>query len=82
MTCRPCAAALHDPLHAEYRSQECPGCAVRRLAHMPAAQRQAMYLRLQHLLDGDAVKRILEDVKLEQARIRQLRDRHARKERA
>lgn len=81
MTCLPCARAIHDPLHAEYRSKECPGCAVRALAHMPAAERERMYLRLQHLLDGDAVKRIQEDVRVEMARIKAMRGVPARKER-
>ena len=80
--CLPCARAVHDPLHSEYRSRECPGCAIRKLAHMPAAKRERELLKLQHLLDGDAVKRIQEDVRVEQARIKALRGVPARKERA
>lgn len=71
-SCPSCARAVHDPLHRDYRSAQCPGCAVRKLAHMPAAERERMYLRLQHLMDGDAVKRIQQDVRLELAKIKKL----------
>jgi hypothetical protein len=48
---------------------------------MTVAERERMFLRLQHLLDGDAVKRVQEDVRIEMARIKQLRGERA-KERA
>lgn len=77
-TCLPCTRAVHDPLHSEYRSKDCPGCAIRKLAHMPAAQRERELLKLQHLLDGEAVRRVREDIRIEMARIKQLRGERAK----
>ena len=49
---------------------------------MPAAERERELLKLQHLLDGEAVRRVREDIRIELARIKALRGVPARKERA
>lgn len=71
--CLPCARAVHDPLTRDYR-RDCPGCGVRELAHMPAAERDKQLLNLQHLCGPGAVKRVREDVRVEMARIKAIRE--------
>jgi hypothetical protein len=75
--CRSCARSVHDPLTRDYRG-DCPGCTVRQLAHMPADEREKQLLKLQHLCGPGAVKRVREDVRIEMARIKQLRGERAK----
>lgn len=71
--CRSCARAVHDPLTRDY-DKACAGCAIRQLAHMPAAEREKQLLKLQHLCGEKAVERVREDVRVEIARIKATRE--------
>lgn len=81
MTCPSCLRAQQVPAHRDYR-EGCPQCQIRKLAHMPAQERERQLDLLCHLCGPAARARVRQELRVELARIRQLRERHARKERA
>lgn len=72
MTCPACTRALQVALHQDYRLA-CPGCQIRKLAHMPSEDRERQLDLLTHLCGPGARKRVRQELRVEQARIRALR---------
>lgn len=72
MTCPSCTRALQVATHRAYL-EKCPGCQIRKLAHMPADQRERQLDLLCHLCGPDARARVRQELRVELARIRKLR---------
>lgn len=72
MTCPSCIRALQVAAHRDYQ-EKCPGCQIRKLAHMAPAQRERQLDLLVHLCGPQARARVQQELRVEQARIRKLR---------
>lgn len=79
MTCSECLRARQLVVHRVYEPN-CEQCSFRALAYMTHEQREAYYLKVQHLRDASAAQEVKRNVDLERARIAALSAAMPRKE--
>ena len=73
MSCCPsCLRAQQVAAHRDY-DKDCPGCGIRQLAHMGAEDREKQLDLLVHLCGPGARARVLQELRVEMARIKKLR---------
>lgn len=76
MNCPSCIRALQVAAHRDYR-EGCIGCGVRELAHMPQEKREQALDVLANVCGPDARARVVQELRVEMARIKKLRGERA-----
>lgn len=72
MSCTACLRALQVAAHRDYQDK-CPGCQIRKLAHMAPEARERQLDLLVHLCGPGARARVRQELRVELARIKKLR---------
>lgn len=73
-SCPSCIAAQQRANYRDFR-EGCPGCGIRQLAHMGAEERERQLDLLCHLCGPGARERVRQELRVEMARIRALKER-------
>jgi hypothetical protein len=79
VSCRQCLRARQRVVHREY-ADACEGCTIRRIAYLPADERERWFDRVQHLGGISDRAEAVKLVNLERARIAALSAAMPRKE--